>query len=49
MYKQEEVCTVKTVEEISAEESIKEGINYMLNKLPEDKLRRVLAYILRIL
>ena len=36
-------------EEISAEESIKEGINYMLNKLPEDKLRRVLAYILRIL
>lgn len=36
-------------EEISAEESIKESINYMLNKLPEDKLRRVLAYILRIL
>ena len=36
-------------EEINAEESIKESINYMLNKLPVDKLRRVLAYILRIL
>ena len=49
MYKQEETCTMKTVEEINAEESIKKSINYMLDKLPEDKLRRVLAYILRIL
>lgn len=49
MYKQEKPCTVKTVEEINAKEIIKKSINYMLDKLPEDKLRRVLAYILRIL
>ena len=34
MYKQEEACNVKTVEEINAEEIIKKSINYMLNKLP---------------
>ena len=49
MYKQEETSTVKTVEEINAKEIIKKSINCMLDKLPEDKLRRVLAYILRIL
>lgn len=36
-------------EEINAEESIKKSIDRMLEELPEDKLRRVLAYILRIL
>ena len=48
MYKQEEACNVKTVEEINAEEIIKKSINYMLNKLPEDKLWRVLSYIQKI-
>ena len=48
MYKQEEACNVKTVEEISAEEIIKKSIDYMLDKLPEDKLWRVLSYIQKI-
>lgn len=48
MYKQEETSNVKTVEEINAEESIKKSINYMLDKLPESKLWRVLSYIQKI-
>lgn len=35
-------------EEINAEESIKKSINYMLDKLPESKLWRVLSYIQKI-
>ena len=35
-------------EEINAEEIIKKSINYMLEKLPEDKLWRVLSYIQKI-
>ena len=48
MYKQEETSNVKTVEQINAEEIIKKSINYMLDKLPEDKLWRVLSYIQKI-
>lgn len=48
MYKQEETSNVKTVEQINAEEIIKKSINYMLDKLPESKLWRVLSYIQKI-
>lgn len=35
-------------EEINVVEIIKKSIDRILEELPEDKLRRVLAYILRI-